>query len=127
MFEDGLPRLLLLSGRNEEGVRQLIERMKNSIIDEEYAALLHSVFYKNMNAHHFKSFCFVPNQNEGAQEEIAVRATTIVLLFLLILSFTVSSSIDKTANMVHILWNGIAMEWYGETIIEHTHIRRVYA
>uniref|UniRef100_A0A2S2P8N0 Fatty acid synthase n=1 Tax=Schizaphis graminum TaxID=13262 RepID=A0A2S2P8N0_SCHGA len=70
MFEDGLPRIVFVSGRNEEGVTQFLERIKNSRMDEEFAALLHSVFYKSMNAHYYRSFTIVPD-NEGSQEEIS--------------------------------------------------------
>lgn len=71
MFKDGLPRLVVLSGRNEEGVKQLIKRVKNDQMDEEFAALLQSVFYKTPNAHYYRSFTIFPDKNE-AQEEISV-------------------------------------------------------
>jgi len=72
MFEDGLPRIIFVSGRNEEGVIQFLERIKNSQIDEEFVALLQSVFYKSMNAHYYRSFTIVPDNNDGSQEEISV-------------------------------------------------------
>lgn len=72
MFEDGLPRIIFVSGRNEEGVKQLLERIKNSQMDEELAALLQSVFYKSLNSHYYRSFTIVPNKNESPQEEILV-------------------------------------------------------
>lgn len=71
MFEDGLPRIIFVSGRNEEGVIQFLERIKNCRIDEEFVALLQSVFYKSMNAHYFRSFTIIPDTNEGSQEEIS--------------------------------------------------------
>lgn len=74
MFEDGLPRIIFVSGRNEEGVTQFLERIKNCRIDEEFAALLQSVFYKSMNAHYFRSFTIIPDTNEGSQEEISVSS-----------------------------------------------------
>lgn len=72
MFEDGLPRIIFVSGRNEEGVIQFLERIKSSQMDEEFAALFQSVFYKSMNAHYFRSFIIVPDKNDESQEEISV-------------------------------------------------------
>lgn len=72
MFKDGLPRLIFISGRNEESLRQIIERIKNSRMNEEFAALLQGVFYKPMNAHFFKNFIIFPELDEGVEEEISV-------------------------------------------------------
>lgn len=72
MFKDGLPRLIFLSGRNEKGVKKLIDHIKNGQMDEEFAALLQSVFCKTMNAHYYRSFTILPDINENVQEEILV-------------------------------------------------------
>lgn len=72
MFKDGLPRLIFLSGRNEVGLKQLIEHIKNSQADEEFVALLQSVFYKNINTHYYRSFTILPDKDEGVQDEISV-------------------------------------------------------
>lgn len=71
IFEDGLPRIIYVSGRNEEGVIQFLECIKNRNMDEEFAALLQSVFYKSMNAHYYRSFTIIPDKNDGSQEEIS--------------------------------------------------------
>ncbi|XP_050423204.1 fatty acid synthase-like [Adelges cooleyi] len=60
IFDDGLPRLILLSGRNEEGLKHSIKTMEKYKIDEEYIALLHNVFSKTINAHFFRSFYILP-------------------------------------------------------------------
>lgn len=72
MFKDGLPRLIFLSGRNEIGLQQLIERINDGRMDEEFAALLQNVFYKAMNAHNYRSFSILPSSKEGTQAEISV-------------------------------------------------------
>lgn len=72
IFKDGIPRLIYVSGRNEAGVIKSIENIKKSQMDEEFAALLQSVFYKSMNAHYFRTFIIVPDINEGTEEEISV-------------------------------------------------------
>lgn len=72
MFKDGLPRLIFVSGRNEGNVLQLKERIKNKSMDEEFAALLQSVFYKSMNAHYYRSYFILPDVNEETQGEISV-------------------------------------------------------
>lgn len=72
MFKDGLPRLIFVSGRNEGGILQLKERIKNKSMDEEFAALLQSVFYKSMNAHYYRSYFIFPDLSEETQEEISV-------------------------------------------------------
>lgn len=81
MFKDGLPRLLFISGRNEDSIKKLIENMKNSYIDEEYAALIQSVFCKSLNAHHYRTFCLIP-ENKEVQTEIAVHNDIILFLLL---------------------------------------------
>jgi fatty acid synthase len=68
MFEDGLPRLILASGRNEQGVLKLVDQIKNVQMDEEFAALLQNVFYKSLNAHYFRSFYIAPDISEGSPE-----------------------------------------------------------
>lgn len=117
MFNDGLPRLIFISGRNEECVKQSIEHIKNSTIDEEYAALLHSVFYKSLNAHYYRSFTIIPDTNEGSQEEIYVSIIEIIIIIIYMLLikiilciFTVSFSFNEKTDLVHIFWNGISME-----------------
>lgn len=72
MFKDGLPRLIFLSGRNQQGLQQLMERVNNSQMDEEFAALLQNVFYKAMNAHNYRSFSILPCSSEAPQAEISV-------------------------------------------------------
>lgn len=72
MFNDGLPRLIFISGRNEDNLRQIIERIKNIRMNEEFAALLQGVFYKPMNAHFFKNFIILPESSEVSEEEISV-------------------------------------------------------
>lgn len=72
MFDDGLSRLIFVSGRNEEGVKNLLKHIKNTRMDEEFAALLQSVFYKSMTAHYNRSFCILPDNNERNEEEISV-------------------------------------------------------
>lgn len=72
MFKDGLPRLIFISSRNEESIVQLKKRIQDIQVDEEFAALLQSVYYKYINAHYFRSFILVPERNEEAKEEISV-------------------------------------------------------
>lgn len=74
IFKDRLPRLIFVSGRNEKGVLKLKERIKNKSMDEEFAALLQSVFYKSMNAHYYRSYFILPDINEETQEEISVHS-----------------------------------------------------
>ncbi|VVC29213.1 Acyl transferase/acyl hydrolase/lysophospholipase,Ketoacyl-synthetase, C- [Cinara cedri] len=71
MFDDGLARLILVSGRNEDGVKKLLKHIKNTRMDEEFAALLQSVFYKSMTTHYSRSFCVLPDKNEGIEEQIS--------------------------------------------------------
>lgn len=126
MFKDGLPRLIFVSGRNEQGVVKLIEKIKNSQMDEEFAALLQNVFYKSLNAHYFRSFYIAPDKSEGSQE-ISVSDKTIIILLYTGNSFykylfTVSSSNSEKAHLVHIFWNGISVEWNGKTTAKYSYI-----
>lgn len=68
MFKDGLPRLILASGRNEQGVLKLVEQIKNCQMDEEFVALLQNVFYKSLNAHYFRTFYIASDKMEGSPE-----------------------------------------------------------
>lgn len=72
LFKDGLPRLILMSGRNKENIINLKNRIQNITMDEEFAALLQNVFYKYINAHYYRSFSLVPEKSEETQEEISV-------------------------------------------------------
>lgn len=82
MFNDGLPRLIFISGRNEKCVKQSIERIKNIQMDEEFASLLQNVFYKPLNAHYYRSYSIIPDKDEVTQEEIIVGNIEIIIIIL---------------------------------------------
>lgn len=72
MFEDGLPRLIFMSGRNEKCIEKLKTCLQNIQIDEEFAALLQNVYHKYILAHHFRSFRVLPQTDEETPEKVTV-------------------------------------------------------
>nr|XP_018901189.1 PREDICTED: fatty acid synthase-like [Bemisia tabaci] len=69
MFPDELPRLLLLCGRHEEGVREMLKVVESHGSDEEYAALIHHAFRKNILNYNYRTFTMMPNLKEEKEKE----------------------------------------------------------
>lgn len=97
MFDDGLPRLILVSGRNDAGVKQTIKlvcackvfvsvvsyrkrkkktyfslQIESYNVDEEYASLLHQVYSKNISAHFSRSFFITPTPGPYREKDVYV-------------------------------------------------------
>ncbi|XP_060836307.1 fatty acid synthase-like [Rhopalosiphum padi] len=70
MFDDDLPRLILVSGRNDAGVRKTIKMIESYNVDEEYTSLLHKVFSKNISAHFSRSFFIIPTPGPWREKDV---------------------------------------------------------
>ncbi|XP_025202615.1 fatty acid synthase-like [Melanaphis sacchari] len=70
MFDDDLPRLILVSGHNDVGVRKTIKIIESYNVDEEYASLLHNVFSKNISAHFSRSFFIIPTLGPWREKDV---------------------------------------------------------
>lgn len=53
---DGLPRLVLLSGREEDALYKVIDKVQKMPIDEEFIALTHRTFGKGIKNHMFRGY-----------------------------------------------------------------------
>ncbi|KAI5699039.1 hypothetical protein M8J75_015561 [Diaphorina citri] len=67
MYRDGLPRLIAISGRTEEGLRQILKEIKSYPADEEFAGLFHEVYKTNVNRHTLRGYVLTPDTS--AQDE----------------------------------------------------------
>ncbi|VVC29215.1 Hypothetical protein CINCED_3A015604 [Cinara cedri] len=70
MFFDGLSRLIFISGRTEYGVKQSIKTIVSYNVDEEYVALLHSVFSKNIRGHFHRSYIILPTTDSSREIDV---------------------------------------------------------
>ncbi|XP_025423656.1 fatty acid synthase-like [Sipha flava] len=70
MFDDGLPRLILVSGRSDTGVRKTMRTIEQYNVDEEYASLLHKAFFKNISAHFSRSFLIIPTPGPWREKDV---------------------------------------------------------
>ncbi|XP_018311540.1 fatty acid synthase [Mycetomoellerius zeteki] len=58
---DGLPRLVILSGRTEESVKLFLNDIANHPIDVEYVRLLHDIHADNINGHPWRGYTILQN------------------------------------------------------------------
>ncbi|XP_022162608.1 fatty acid synthase-like [Myzus persicae] len=70
MFDDDLPRLILVSGRSDDGVRKTIKTIESYNVDEEYTSLLHKVYSKNISAHFSRSFFIIPTPGPWREKDV---------------------------------------------------------
>ncbi|CAH1402775.1 unnamed protein product [Nezara viridula] len=60
---DGIPRLVLLSGRVENGLAEIMKKVEEMPIDEEFVALTHKVFGKGIKNHIFRGFTILDDDS----------------------------------------------------------------
>ncbi|XP_066908829.1 fatty acid synthase [Halyomorpha halys] len=60
---DGIPRLVLLSGREENGLAEIMKRVEEMPIDEEFIALTHRVFGKGIKNHIYRGFTILDDDS----------------------------------------------------------------
>ncbi|XP_014245947.1 fatty acid synthase-like [Cimex lectularius] len=53
---DGLPRLIILSGRDEAALNGVLTKLESSPIDEEFVALTHHLFSTEIKRHLFRAY-----------------------------------------------------------------------
>ncbi|XP_018393294.1 PREDICTED: fatty acid synthase-like [Cyphomyrmex costatus] len=67
---DDLPRLVTLSGRNEESVKLFLNDIANQPIDVEYIRLLHDIYADNINGHPWRGYIILNTFQEDSIKEI---------------------------------------------------------
>ncbi|XP_069687554.1 fatty acid synthase-like isoform X2 [Periplaneta americana] len=58
---DSLPRLILLSSRTEQGVREILRKLESMPVDAEMARLLHDVYSTNIAKHLYRCYTVLPS------------------------------------------------------------------
>lgn len=68
-----IPRIVLVSGRNEEGVHRVLDRIESAPFDNEYIGLVHNVFRQNLARQLHRGYTVIPVQ------ENKIRGTEVFL------------------------------------------------
>lgn len=90
---DPVPRLIVVSGRTKNSVEILLDDADTHKEDDEYLGLINEIHVKSIPLHHHRGYAVV-GKGETHRE--------IVELFE-----------KKSTYLVYLLWNGIAVGWYG--------------
>uniref|UniRef100_A0A8D9DYQ6 Fatty acid synthase n=1 Tax=Cacopsylla melanoneura TaxID=428564 RepID=A0A8D9DYQ6_9HEMI len=69
MYRDGLPRLITVSGRTEQGLRDILKKIKTYVADEEFAALFHQVFKTSIPRHNIRGYVLTPDLSPEDETE----------------------------------------------------------
>ncbi|KAL1132201.1 hypothetical protein AAG570_010158 [Ranatra chinensis] len=68
---DGLPRLVVMSGRDPDAMKQSFLKIKSMPIDEEFVALTHSVFQESIHKHVYRGYYYMfQNYSSGVKRPI---------------------------------------------------------
>ncbi|KYN20666.1 Fatty acid synthase [Trachymyrmex cornetzi] len=67
---DGLPRLVILSGRTEESVKLFLNDIANRPIDVEYIRLLHDIYADNLDGHSWRGYIILNSFQQDSIKEI---------------------------------------------------------
>ncbi|XP_016657076.1 fatty acid synthase isoform X4 [Acyrthosiphon pisum] len=65
-----MPQLILVSGRNEENVRETLNQIKSHGNNVEFVSLTNDVFTRNINGHFFRSFNIFPQMDESRIDDV---------------------------------------------------------
>lgn len=69
---DPLPRLVLWSGRTEESITVVLDRLQSQPLDAEYVALLHNIQSEETPGYIFRGFGLY-RQNENKNAELVAK------------------------------------------------------
>eukprot|EP00102_Acyrthosiphon_pisum_P019878 XP_016657088.1 PREDICTED: fatty acid synthase-like [Acyrthosiphon pisum] len=65
-----IPQLILVSGRNEENVKEALNQIKSHGNNTEFVSLTNDVFTRNINGHFFRSFNIFPQSDESRIDDV---------------------------------------------------------
>ncbi|XP_025160327.1 fatty acid synthase-like [Harpegnathos saltator] len=68
--QDGLPRLITVSGRTEEAVKTLLDDINSRQLDVEYVALLYSIHIENIEGHPYKGYTVIGSEVVNKIKEV---------------------------------------------------------
>ncbi|XP_060835401.1 fatty acid synthase-like [Rhopalosiphum padi] len=88
-----IPRLILASGRNEENVKEILDKIKSHGNNADFVTLTNDVFAKNINAHLYRSFTIFPNLDESRTDDIW--------------------NVISTKRPVWFIFSGMGSQWHG--------------
>nr|CAD7460039.1 unnamed protein product [Timema tahoe] len=58
--KDGVPRIVCVSGRTEEGITKVIDKLKSMPVDVEFIRLLHDIHSSNITNHNYRGYILLP-------------------------------------------------------------------
>lgn len=70
--DDSLPRLVLWSGRTEESITVVLDRLQSKPLDAEYIALLHNIQSEETSGYIFRGFGLY-RQNDDKNAELIAK------------------------------------------------------
>ncbi|KAJ9584286.1 hypothetical protein L9F63_021355, partial [Diploptera punctata] len=62
--DDGIPRLVLFSGRTEESMNDIFNKMEAMPLDVEFVGLLHDIYSKNLSNHLYRGYTILPTEEK---------------------------------------------------------------
>lgn len=73
MPNDPLPRLVCWSGRTEESITVVLDRLQSQPLDAEYVALLHNIQSEETSGYIFRGFALLVGQNNNKNAELVAK------------------------------------------------------
>nr|CAD7414368.1 unnamed protein product [Timema cristinae] len=61
---DDLPRLLLISGRTEEGLKEILTKLESKPVDVDFLRLLHDIYSKNFTNYNYRGYTILGMGNK---------------------------------------------------------------
>lgn len=71
--KDNLPRLVNWSGRTEEGITAMMERLTSQPLDDEFIALLHNIQSDETPGYIFRGYGLLRAKNDGGNAELIAQ------------------------------------------------------
>nr|QCW07584.1 fatty acid synthase 4 [Blattella germanica] len=90
--DDTLPRIVLLSGRTQDGLENALGKIEMMPLDLEFIRLVHDVFSKNITNHLYRGYTLLPAGDEAYHEV---------------------QNIDLTKRPVWFIFSGMGSQWPG--------------
>lgn len=127
---ENIPRLITVSGRNENAADSLLSHVEKNPHDPEFYALLSKIHKHHIVGHNFRGFTVLgnPSLREVSVSLIHIFITIFNLFIYKSTSTTYFAAIHwgKKANLVCVLWNGIPMARYGKRYDENSSVQTNY-
>lgn len=73
MPDDSLPRLVLWSGRTEESITVVLDRLQSQPLDAEYVALLHNIQSEETPGYIFRGYALLNGREGNKNAELVAK------------------------------------------------------